>query len=125
MGYGQGVIARIPMPAGQSLFEIDCRQDKAQVPRLSIALLGPKPEESMKVYVQFPDFFSRLFFGSSGFAEDIRGSETTHYAVPFNHVSFLTSYTGYRDPSQSPDNAKTSLEFFDVRILAIEGKPRN
>lgn len=58
------MLENIPLTPGQSLFEVDWRQDVEGKPQLSFAALPPRSDSTLRRKVDFPDWFATSFADS-------------------------------------------------------------
>jgi hypothetical protein len=117
------VVARVAMPTGESVFEVDWRRDRRGMPIVRIAVLRPGTRDSQERFAIFPQKVSEFFSRTSSPAETIRGWEASNYASPATYVDFLTQQVPFRDPINPQIGRKDSWGGFQIRLSEIDEKP--
>jgi hypothetical protein len=72
------MLENLPLTPGQSLFEVDWRQDVEGKPQLNFAALPPRSDSTLRRKVSFPDWFANSFADSRPYQDLYLGdSEST------------------------------------------------
>ncbi|MFM7071239.1 MAG: hypothetical protein ACKO38_05530 [Planctomycetota bacterium] len=98
------MLESIPIPSGQSLFEVDWRQDLEQKPQISFAALPPRSEKTLRRKVSFPDWFATSFADSRPHQELYLGDteSTTHDATKMVQLAAVTRDFTPNETTTSP-----------------------
>jgi hypothetical protein len=121
--YGGGVVARIPLPPGYSLIEVDWKKDRNFIPHVSIALLRPTQQDTKKVLVQFPGHFITMFSRGPGVSCDMYGWEDSNKASSLRSVAFFSLKVAFIDTTTYPGQSIGSFEGLEIKIRQVDDNP--
>jgi len=113
------VAARIPMPEGQSIIEVEWCRDAQRMPHLSIARLGMTPETTVKEYAQFPASFERTFAKNWSCQEHVTGWLASNASTLRHRLTFLEGSIVYDEPFRASDGLRTGIGSFRIRVRAV------
>jgi hypothetical protein len=113
------VAARIPMPEGQSIIEVEWRRDAKRKPHMSIARLGTTPETTSKEYAHFPASFDRNFLKNWGCTEHVIGwlASNSSFVVP--RLTFVEGSIVFDEPFRTRRGPRVGINGFHVRLRAV------
>jgi hypothetical protein len=120
---GEGVVARIPLPPGNSLFEVDWKKDRNLVPHVSISLLAPTPQDTKKVLVQFPKKFTNYLFQRPSVYQTVSVWQATNEAIPATNFSLFSFVVEFNDTTTNPGKTLMRAEGFDIQVREVDDNP--
>jgi hypothetical protein len=114
------VAARIPLPEGRSLLEVDFRQDRNNVPRLNLAVAGQKKQETINAAVSFSADFCDKFSKNISCVVKTYGWESSISCYQQKTVRLIDCLAPWESMDQLPENIYGFMGGFEVRIQAID-----
>jgi hypothetical protein len=123
MSEKERIVARIPMASGHSLFQANWRRDSQGKPQVSIAILGPTPEETATRTAHFPSSFCDFFSRTRGSFQFSRGHEASERFDPLPLVGFVKYDTVFRAAEVKPGGVVSASGGFEICIRDVDYKP--
>lgn len=114
------VAARIPLPVGRSLLEVEFRQDRNNVPRLNLAVSGQKNQVTINAAVRFSTDFCDKFSRNMNCVVKTYGWESSISCYQQKNVRLIDCLAPWESMGQLPENIYGFMGGFEVRIQAID-----